>query len=62
MGRDGVATADTIEFEDLLTIFLSREKIVSYLQNPFFDEIVRSDFVLHRETIGNVPIASFSQR
>lgn len=52
-----IATVELIEFEDLLTIFLSREKVVSYLSNAFFDEIVRNDFVLHRETIGDVLLA-----
>ena len=33
------------------------EKVVSYLSNAFFDEIVRNDFVLHRETIGDVLLA-----
>lgn len=42
-----------------MTIFLSREKLVSYLSNTFFDEIVRNDFVLHRETIGDVMVFPF---
>lgn len=55
-----IATAELIDFEDLLTIFLSREKLVSYLSNTFFDEIVRNDFVLHRETIGDVIVPPFT--
>ena len=42
-----------------MTIFLSWEKLVSYLSNTFFDEIVRNDFVLHRETIGDVMFLPF---
>ena len=49
-----VETVDHIELEDLETIYLPRKKILSLLQNAFFDDILRNAYVLHRETIGKV--------
>ena len=45
---------DHIELEDLETIYLPRKRILSLLQNAFFDDILRNAYVLHRETIGKV--------
>ena len=34
----------------------SRDQLLSYLPNVFFDDIVRNGFILHRETIGDKQI------
>ena len=42
------------ELEDLMTICLTRKKILSLLGNAFFDDILRNAYILHRETIDHV--------
>lgn len=49
-----VETVDRIELEDLMTICLTRKKILSLLGNAFFDDILRNAYSLHRETIDHV--------
>ena len=45
-----------IDFDDMKSILFKRDQLVKYLQNPFFDNIVRNALVLHRETVGTVLI------
>ena len=42
------------DFDDMKSILFKRDQLVKYLQNPFFDNIVRNALVLHRETVGTV--------
>ena len=43
-----------IDLEDLKKICLPRKKIVSLLDNVFFDDILRKAYVLYREKIDDV--------
>ena len=44
---------DRIDFEDMKSLCFSRDQLLSYLSNVFFDEIVKNGFILHRETLGD---------
>ena len=48
-----------IDLEDLKKICLPRRKIVSLLDNVFFDDILRKAYVLYREKIDNVEFRIF---
>lgn len=50
------AVSNRIDFEDMKALCFSRDQLLSYLPNVFFDEIVRNGFILHRETIGDQQI------
>lgn len=51
-----IAHPDRIDLEDLKSILFKRERLVSFLTNPFFDNLVRNSFVLHREIVGTVEL------